>query len=139
MSSLPAFLGGHDTPLNEPMLTGTYLDILCGHPGLGGQLAAVPAKDRPSHLPSQLKPLFPELNLTSSFPPTALVHGTGDTIVLVGESLALAEALEGLGVEVQLELVEGGEHGLIQGLDSEEETQMKRVRVAEFVLRHLLD
>jgi acetyl esterase/lipase len=110
---------------------GNMLDGLTGQTGLGSILRAASASTRAGLVSSDS--LFPELLLNSSFPPTALIHGTGDTVVPYEESVWLSKHLEALGVVVQLELVEGAEHGLKGAF----KVQDKRERHADFVLGRL--
>lgn len=49
-------------------------------------------------------------HLTKDFPPTVILHGTGDTMVPVEESRRVAEKLRGLGVEVKIVEEEGQQH-----------------------------
>ncbi|CAE6524299.1 unnamed protein product [Rhizoctonia solani] len=88
---------------------GNFLDYLTGEHGLSERLRAL---DQPtiSDLPQRHWGLFPETGLSSSFPPTCLVHGTEDSAVLIGESRALRDRLHNLNVPCQLFEVKGAEH-----------------------------
>ncbi|KAG5652256.1 hypothetical protein H0H81_005609 [Sphagnurus paluster] len=61
-------------------------------------------------VPLALHPLFPQLSVTSAWPPTFFMHGTHDTAVPVEESRALARRLRRRGVTVELHELEGAEH-----------------------------
>ena len=54
--------------------------------------------------------LFPQLRITSSWPPTILCHGTADTAVPVEESRILGRSLMEAGVTVKLFEFYGEEH-----------------------------
>jgi acetyl esterase/lipase len=136
-SELPPSLAhlGADSDFARFFLEGTLLDDLTGQAGLGA--AARSATDPVSVISANLRPLFPELSLNSSFPPIALIHGTADTVVPASETVALADQLRALGVEVQLELAEGGVHGLHNATAGDEATQALRERQIDFVLERL--
>ena len=55
---------------------------------------------------------MPVKNVTSTYPPTLMIHGTEDTDVPYEQSVMMAEQFESKGVEHQLISIEGGEHGL---------------------------
>ncbi len=86
-------------------------------------------------------PLFPQFNVTTSWPPCLLIHGAQDTAVLVQESYHMAHLLERTQVDATLRVVEGREHsfdyapgayevfGGSGGLFDE---------VREFIVRHIL-
>jgi acetyl esterase/lipase len=52
------------------------------------------------------------------FPPTFFIHGTKDDLIEPRFSIAASEALNKLGVETRIHLVEGGSHGFDTGMDS---------------------
>ena len=64
-------------------------------------------------------PFMPVKNVTSTYPPTLMIHGTEDTDVPYEQSAMMAEQFESNGVEHQLISIEGGEHGLGGGDPSE--------------------
>lgn len=57
-------------------------------------------------------PFMPVKNVTSSYPPTLMIHGTEDTDVPYEQSAMMVEQFEAHGVEHELITIEGGEHGL---------------------------
>lgn len=63
----------------------------------------------------RFRPYMPLLNVTPSYPPTLLVHGTQDTDVPYENSTLMAAALARCGVPHELWTVEGAEHGLAGG------------------------
>ena len=63
----------------------------------------------------QLTPFCPIRNLSDSYPPTLMLHGTADIDVPVGQSLAMAAELRRLGVSHELITIEGGGHSLWGG------------------------
>ncbi|PFH51240.1 hypothetical protein AMATHDRAFT_59544 [Amanita thiersii Skay4041] len=64
--------------------------------------------------------LFPQLHVTTNWPPTILCHGTADTAVLFEESLNLGYALEKAGVPVLTYRINGEEHSFDYNADAEE-------------------
>lgn len=54
--------------------TGTFLDVLTGHKGLGEKLSKLEKKDRAAAVPADARALFPDLLLDTNFPPTFLVR-----------------------------------------------------------------
>jgi acetyl esterase/lipase len=69
-----------------------------------------PERDR-----SKLDPYCPVRNVTPSYPPTLLLHGTEDTDVPYGLSVAMAEELKRHHVVHELLSVPGAGHGLTGG------------------------
>jgi acetyl esterase/lipase len=58
----------------------------------------------------------PATHATSSAAPMLLLHGREDRMVPCGQSIALADALQGVGAEVELHLVDGADH-VFAGVD----------------------
>jgi acetyl esterase/lipase len=87
----------------------TWLDYYTGDHTLSEILRSAPSRELAlsGHVS---KGLFPQLQITNSFPPTLLVHGTSDTAVLLEESQQLQSLLEKVGVESTLTEVEGKDH-----------------------------
>lgn len=85
-----------------------YPDVLTRIPNLACRIAMGGVGE----IPDQYKPLFPVcFGLKHSLPPTVLLHGDADVLVGSDQSVAVADKLQGLGVEVHLELCEGQGHG----------------------------
>lgn len=61
---------------------------------------------------SKLTPYCPVRNITASYPPIMMIHGTADTDVPYQESADMAVELKKQGVSHELITVEGGGHGL---------------------------
>lgn len=61
---------------------------------------------------SKLDPYCPVRNITASYPPILMIHGTADTDVPYQESADMAVELKKHGVPHELITVEGGGHGL---------------------------
>jgi acetyl esterase/lipase len=59
---------------------------------------------------AMLKAASPVYQVTSSYPPTMLVHGTADTTVDYSNSMRMFQALEDAGVPVDIHLYAGQEH-----------------------------
>ncbi|WVQ77389.1 hypothetical protein IAR50_007074 [Cryptococcus sp. DSM 104548] len=100
--------------------TGLYADILFSTPGIAAKLRALPYAERhaiiPPHLLAILLPLpAPPSNTdrTTIVPPTYIIHGTSDHMVPIADSYTLQNDLERQGGEVEVDWVEGAEHGLL--------------------------
>ncbi|PRP84897.1 hypothetical protein PROFUN_07551 [Planoprotostelium fungivorum] len=91
---------------------GDFLDLFTGVKGLSDQLRPLPRQQRDDHLPSHLRPLFPHLYV-DAFPPTFLVHGDEDLIVLPAESEHTEAQLKKLGRPVESFYVKDAVHGLM--------------------------
>lgn len=66
----------------------------------------------PLTMPAKFAPYMPLANVTPTYPPTLLIHGTADTDVPYNQSLLMAAALKKSGVAHQLHTIDKGEHGL---------------------------
>ncbi|KAJ5961038.1 Alpha/beta hydrolase fold-3 [Penicillium vulpinum] len=147
-------IDGYPFPMNPPAdrrfgwirvlhQAAQYPDVLARKPGLAGRIAsegvgAVSVEDRV---------LFPvKFGLNQDFPPTILVHGDADELVGFDQSVAVAGALEALGVDVSFERAEGQGHGFeakgVIDLDGDEEVGDKAVtdplrRVIAHLERHV--
>ncbi|KAJ3032637.1 hypothetical protein HDV00_007308 [Rhizophlyctis rosea] len=87
---------------------GLYVDFMTRIDGLGAQVL----EKGPEVIPSEFRPLFPLLfGITQAYPRTLLMHGDADPVVDVEESRLFAKKLEASGVDVELDVVEGGGHG----------------------------
>lgn len=106
--------------------SGFYL--YCRQQGLW--LAEVTAHD-PVREPAWFDPYCPVRNLTKSYPPTILVHGTQDNDVPHEESAKLAEKLASSGVEHRFISLAGVGHGFA-GARPEEVAEVQAA-VAEFL------
>ncbi|KAI0734951.1 hypothetical protein C8Q72DRAFT_948840 [Fomitopsis betulina] len=80
---------------------GETLDYLLGGP-LSVKLRALPLKDRLAAIPVNLRPAILEVNIAASFPPTVLVHGLADIVVLPSESQATYDKHKKLDVKTEL-------------------------------------
>ncbi|KAJ5834326.1 Alpha/beta hydrolase fold-3 [Penicillium robsamsonii] len=120
-----------------------YPDVITRKAGLAARIAdegigAISVEDRA---------LFPvRFGLNKNFPPTVLVHGDTDELVGIEQSVAVAEALEELGVDVSFERAEGQGHGFeakeVIDLDADELVGDKAVidplrRVIAHLERHV--
>lgn len=105
---------------NMASLSGTRLDFLTGKPGLCASIrsafAVNDALEICTLIPDDVKILFPELQITASFPPSFIVHGTGDKSVMVRESEKTVRDLTRCGVECIAVLVENWGHGYNAGI-----------------------
>lgn len=105
---------------NMASLSGTRLDFLTGTPGLCSTIRSEWTADNSVEIstliPENVRILFPELQITASFPPSFMVHGTGDKSVLVRESEKTARDLARCGVECVVVLVENWGHGYNAGI-----------------------
>ncbi len=73
--------------------------------------------------------LFPQANVSSSWPPTLLIHGDQDTAVPVGESKNLQRLLLEAGAYSELVVVPGCEHSFdyVQGNEEQFGTIFEQV------------
>ncbi|KAL0949811.1 hypothetical protein HGRIS_009846 [Hohenbuehelia grisea] len=90
-------------------------------------------------IPTEVRGLFPQLNVSSAWPASFLCHGTADTAVPVGESLNMYTLLKGAGVDVELGVVEGKEHSFDyeSGADSEGSLKALFDKIGGFVIQRL--
>ncbi len=58
------------------------------------------------------EPYMPVNNVTREYPPTLLIHGTEDTDVPCEQSVMMADEFKKYGVDHELIMIAGGEHGL---------------------------
>ena len=86
---------------------GEWLDYYTGDHQLSERLRASPSAES---VPSKHTSLFPQFGITSSWPPTLMVHGLCDNSVSIDSSLHLQSLLEAAGVEVHLKAIEGQDH-----------------------------
>jgi len=78
----------------------------------------------------------PVRNITESYPPMMMIHGTGDTDVPCEKSVEMAEQLRKHKVRCELVLVEGAGHVLYEGA-KKEEVERARGRAREFIRQAL--
>jgi len=142
---------------------GTLLDFVCGIPGLGDKIRASKMARNPtaetsstdptistttraggedalvdlSIIPDDAKRLIPQLLLDSNFPPTHLSHGVEDASVLPTESVRTYDQLKALGVDTELELVEGFGHMYEFGNESNPVVRKVLDKLVVFLLKHL--
>ncbi|KAJ5514828.1 Alpha/beta hydrolase fold-3 [Penicillium fimorum] len=85
-----------------------YPDVLTRKAGLAARIAG----EGTGVISVEDRVLFPvKFGLSKDFPPTVLVHGDADELVGIEQSVAVAGALEGLGVDVAFERAVGQAHG----------------------------
>ncbi|KAJ5770051.1 uncharacterized protein N7511_002102 [Penicillium nucicola] len=88
--------------------TARYADVLTRCPGLAQRIA----EEGTSAIPEEYRSLFPvSFGLTSSFPPTVLLHGDRDGLVEFDQSSMVAEKLRTLGVDLWFENAVDQDHG----------------------------
>jgi len=80
-------------------------------------------------------PFMPVKNVTASYPPTVLIHGTADTDVPFEQSQLMAAEFKKRGVPFQFHEIAGAEHGLSGG--KREVIDAAQLEAFEFVKRHL--
>ncbi|MFV1964206.1 MAG: alpha/beta hydrolase family protein [Pirellulaceae bacterium] len=69
----------------------------------------------PHEEPERYTPFMPVKNVSASYPPTLLIHGTVDTDVPYEQSLMMSEEFHKHSVPHKLISIPGGEHGLAGG------------------------
>ena len=80
-------------------------------------------------------PLFPQFNVSQSWPKTVLLHGTVDTAVPVGESRRLAKLLGDMSLEVELIEIEGEEHSFDLARDAEDRFRNVFDKIVDILLQ----
>ena len=66
--------------------------------------------------------ISPVLHVTPDDPPTLLIHGDADRLVNVSHSHRMYEALQGAGIESELIIIPGGDHGFTRAEDRSQAT-----------------
>ncbi|KAF9262867.1 alpha/beta-hydrolase [Marasmius fiardii PR-910] len=96
---------------------GTYLDYYTGEcdPSISRSLRNLLSNGDSKQslidaISEKHRALFPQLNVSGSWPPTYLLHGGDDTAVLVQESENIHQLLKDAGVESTLKIVPGQDH-----------------------------
>lgn len=97
--------------------TGGFIDVVLGVNGMSRFLRGLSLPQREGYIPEALSGAILQTQLTANFPPTFLLHGKEDKLVLPAESQLTHDRLEELGVEVELHLLEGAGHTLIDMRD----------------------
>ena len=120
--------------------TGGFIDVLLGVNGMARFLRDLSVTEREGYIPESLRGAILQTQLMEDFPATFLLHGKDDRLVLPVESELTYERLKDVGVEVEMHLLEGAGHTLIDERDPPNlaegaaELQQKAV---EFVVRKL--
>lgn len=121
--------------------TGGFVDVVLGVNGMSRFLRGLSFAQREGYIPETLRPAILQTQLTENFPATFLLHGREDRLVLPAESQLTYDRLRELGVEVQLEMLEGAGHALVDVRDppnlaaGAKEIQLKAV---DFLIHKLL-
>ncbi|KAJ6585361.1 Alpha/Beta hydrolase protein [Mycena capillaripes] len=129
---------------------GVIVDYFTGQhePSLSAQLRPLleSAADRDSfalqdamkaRIPPEHHAVFPQLNVTATFPPTFLCHGAEDSAVFVVESENMHALLQRAGVHVRLLVIEGASHSLDYVPNAEELYASYFDEMAEFLTKPL--
>ncbi|KAM0748450.1 alpha/beta-hydrolase [Meredithblackwellia eburnea MCA 4105] len=95
---------------------GVTADVFANTQGLSSQLGAPSQKygdieSQRQIIPQHLQHYFPLVSLSSSFPPSVLVHGIADAVISYDDSVTFAKALKDKERKVELVLVEGEKAG----------------------------
>jgi len=130
---------GRDTLITWFRQEGLFHDYFTGIKGLGEKLRLLSPAERRAAIPLSARVLYPEILIDESFAPTVLVHGAIDPVVLKEESEETYRQLKELGIETEIHIVDGADHGLIDlqtgGLaNGAMDAQLKAF---EFVAKHL--
>ena len=83
----------------------------------------------------KLTPFCPIRNLSATYPPTLMLHGTADNDVPVEQSITMAARLKQLGVSNELITIEGGGHSLWGG--DRKLIEQAFARSMEYIREHL--
>jgi len=118
---------------------GTFHDQVTRIKGLGKTFLPLSPAERRATLPPSAQVLYPEILIDGNFAPTVFVHGAIDSVVLKEESERTYSQLKELGIETEIHVVDGADHGLVdlqKGslANGGMETQLKAF---EFVVKHL--
>ncbi len=89
----------------------------------------------PATLAKDIELYEPVKNITRSYPPTLLIHGTQDTDVPFEESVKMSEQFQTHGVPFILRAIDKGEHGFDGGDPAQIEDAYRTMR--EFITRYL--
>ncbi len=95
--------------------TGGFVDVVLGINGMSRFLRGRSLDARENLIPEALRSAILQTQLKEDFPPTFLLHGKDDKLVLPNESELTYYRLQELGVEVELHMLEGAGHGLKDG------------------------
>lgn len=93
--------------------TGGFVDVVLGVNGMSRFLRGLSLAQREGYIPETLRLAVLQTQITENFPPTCLLHGKDDKVVLPAESQFTYDRLKELGVEVELHMLEGAGHTLI--------------------------
>ena len=93
------------------IVAGELLDYVLGEK-ISSVLRELPYEERLGVIPERLRPAILQCQLDEHFPPTVLLHGEADDVILPGESQLTYDRLKELGVSVELFLLDGAGHGL---------------------------
>jgi len=143
---------GKSSTISQRMMLSTFLfqegknvDYYTGlhDPSIGDAMRAILAKENATLedfrevLPKDKHSLFPLLCIDSKWPPTIILHGTSDDVVKIESSVNIRDALEKVGVKVELIEIQGRNHGFDVFPGAEENYKGEFDRVKDFILSHL--
>ena len=97
--------------------TGGFVDVVLGVNGMSRFLRGLTLAQREGYIPEPLRIAILQTQITETFPPTFLLHGKDDKLVLPAESQLTYDQLRELGVEVELHMLESASHALIDEKD----------------------
>ena len=95
---------------------GICLDYLLGET-ISAHLRTLPFSERANAIPEHLRPAVVQTQFKADFPPTILIHGDQDSLIKLTESQTTYDRLRELGVKVELIVVEGAAHVLMDPLN----------------------
>lgn len=125
-----AIILDHYTGLHEPSLSAKLREILEKKPNATPQ-------DFEQAIPVSQRYTFPELNVSSAWPPTLSIHGDADTAVLLSESEHMTGLLTKAGVDASLIIASGQEHLFDMDPSSEARWEKEYDVVKDFLFEHL--
>ncbi|KAF4619991.1 hypothetical protein D9613_004822 [Agrocybe pediades] len=120
---------------------GKYLDYYTGlhSPSISDAFRQIlkkedkPLDDFRRALPKDKHGLFPQLCIDANWPPSMLLHGTSDNLVLIESSQNIRDALKAVGVYVELIEIVGQDHGFDLVPDAEDKYRAEFDRVKDFI------
>jgi acetyl esterase/lipase len=119
---------------------GNLCDLIAGEPGLSQRLVALPQSERSAAVPDHHRAVFPQIYIEQNarfMPPCLLIHGNNDAAVPFDESMTTLKVLDEGGGNVEMIVIEGGNHALHVGGQVPQETQDAYVYTAEWMLKQL--
>jgi len=118
------------TSLHEPSISEKIRNIMKDENRASGEYLKLA-------LPKEKHGLFPQLFADSQWPPTLMLHGIKDDIVLIDESRNLSTLLKDAGASVELMEIEDEKHGFDVLAEAEQKHKASFDKIKDFIRKHL--